>query len=187
MEISGIYDSGPISPVAKVKENLAIWVVNSWTRYSVEFVEPIPRSGPYTVDLVIAGNNNVPVAAGGTINASVLTLLQMNDDELLQIRWEPIDDVEGRLWQLGRLARFNSKGGQAAVSLLTKQYDPFLASTQFFILGRDKDPQIGCFNPLGVAQPTARFIFFGYRYTLKENKSVPVHASPVTYIPATGM
>jgi len=181
-EVANIYDNGPISPVARIKENVSVWSEEKWLNYNIDYIEPIPRSRPYTVDLVALSGATV-IAANAAIAASVMAVLQMSQNEMLHIRWEPLDDVEGGLWQLGGAARFNPRGGQARVSLFTAIMDPYLATTTFWILGGtpSKDAQIGAWNPNPVALPMARFAFFGFRYILTPLASPPANT---TYLPA---
>lgn len=184
MEVAGIYDNGPISPVAKINENLAIFFDKAYRFYRIEFIEGIPESSPFVIDLVAIANQ-VNIAAGQNIQKQAIQVLLMNENELLHLRWEPLDDIEGQLWQLPSQSRYSPKGGQATVSPFTRDHDPYLATTTFFILGQNKDPQIGAFNPEAIAQPTARFAFWGYRYILSPlavGGSVPM----ATYLPIAG-
>lgn len=190
--ISGLYDSGPIQPVVKIKENVSIYSKAQWQHFLVDYIEPLPRSSPFTVDLVALANPTGGVlAASSQITKQLLAVLQLDDGEFLQVRWEPIDDVELALWETAPTGRFVTRGGQARVTLATKVRDPNLSTTQFFILGKDRDPQIQCFNPLPVSQAMARVNFFGFRYIL-EPLSAAVCADinngrrATTYLPAEG-
>lgn len=185
MIVANLYDNGPISPIAQIKENLAIWTDGKYKGFNIDFIEPVPRSGPYTIDLLIVAQvTNVP--ANLFVNQAVLPALQVNENELLHARWFPLDDVEGQLFELAQMPRFNPRGGQARVTLLTEVYDPYLATTTFWVLGGpgNKDAQIGCYNPQAVAQTQARFCFFGNRYHLKAIEGeIPSNAR---YLPAQG-
>ena len=190
MEVANIYDSGPISPIAKVGENIAVWRDNAYVPYKIQWYEGIPQSSPFVVDMVaISGATNIP--AGGQTQKSITVTLQMYPDELLHLRWEPIDDVEGLLWELNNQARYATKGAQGRTSPFTWRRDPWLSTTTFWILGQNRDPSIGAFNPWAIAQPTARFAFWGYRYILTESSTADkaLFASGklnVTYLPAQG-
>lgn len=181
-----IYYDGPISPVVKQQENISVFSENKYLHYKVRFIEPIPLSRPFVADLVALSGATV-IPANGQIQQAVLAVIQVNQDELIHLRWEPLDDVEGALWQLGGHARFGPRGGQARVSLFTQLRDPYLASTTFFVLGgvTAKDAQIGAFNPNPVALPMARFAFWGYRYGGLERLDVQPPAT--TYLPAQAM
>jgi hypothetical protein len=169
--ISGIYDSNPIQPVAKIRENLSIWTTGKWRHYRIENIEPMPRSRPSIVDLVaLSAAPTGTILANGTIAANVLNIFQLDENnesvEMLGLRWEAIDDVEGVLWEQQSVGRFVSRSIAARVDLLTGVRDPYLATTSFFVLGRDRTPYLSVFNPRPVAQPTARFAFWGHRYAL---------------------
>jgi len=184
MEVANIYDNGPIAPIAKIRDNLRIWTEKQWLFYKIINMEPIPRSSPFMVDFVAT---TVPaatvVAAGGTIQMQLVAALLMNDLELLHLRWEPIDDMEGLLWELGGQGRFMPRGGHARVSLYTSISDPYLATTTFFIVGANKDAMIEVRNPDPVARPNARFVFWGYRYSLEKLTTEP---AVYTDLPAQG-
>lgn len=184
MEVANIYDNGPISPIAKIKENLSVWSENRWMNYRIAFIEPIPRCTTFTIDMVAAAGA-LTIAANGTIAKRLVNFLLMNKDELLHLRWEPVDDVEGELWELAEMARFNPRGGHARVSRLTSVRDPYLATSTFWILGPNKDIQIAVFNLNPIALPLARVAFWGYRYMLVPLPDGQLPTS--TYLPAQGM
>lgn len=180
--LSGIYDSAPIQPVAKIKENLSIWSRGKWAHFKIEYIEPIPRSSPTVVEMVTASGATT-IGIYGTIAKQVVTILQLNELEFLHLRWEPLDDMEGVLWHLASMAKFATRSVHARVTPFTALSDPNLATTTFFILGKDRDMNLEVRNPNPVALPQARFVFFGYRYMLE-----PLEAAPAvtTYIPAEG-
>ena len=172
-EISGIYDNGPIAPVAKIDEKLTIWTENSWQPFNIDYIEGIPRSRPMVIDLVTL-NNAANIPALGTLNAQFVLAIQPAGGntnkangkvELLHLRWEPIGMVEGMLFELTP-ARYNPRGAQATVTPFTALRDPYLATTTFFVLGPNKDARIGAYNPLAAVQPAALFVFWGFRYVL---------------------
>lgn len=179
--LSGIYDSAPIQPVAKIKENLAVWSRNAWHHYNVNLIEPIPRSSPTMVDMVPAG---ATLPANGSIAKRIVAFLQVGELELLHSRWEPLDDVEGVLWELPTTARFSTAFVHARVTPFTALRDPNLATTTFFVLGgKERNMNLEVRNPNGVALPQARFVFFGFRYILTVLEKEP----PVTtWLPAEG-
>jgi len=188
--LSGIYDSGVIAPVAKIKENLSIWTVGHWQHYRIEFIEPMPRNSQSVTDLVIVSGATT-IAANGQVAAQLVTFLQLNELEFLHLRWEPLDDVEGVLWEQSSVGRFVTRSLHSRVSLFTYIRDPYLATTTFFILGRDRDANIEAQNPNPVALPQARFVFFGYRYTLSPLEKdvidgIAIGRVPSTWLPAEG-
>ena len=183
MQVANIYDNGPISPVARIKDNLAIWTSGKWEPYQIQFIEPIPRSSPLRVDFVDL-SGAVTVAANGTIARQLAQVLRLSRDEFLHLRWYPIDDMEGILWEQSSQGRYSARSVQARVNLWTEEWDPWLATTTFFILGMNRDANFEIRNPMGIAWPQARFVFFGYRYVLDELDKMPAQA---TYLPAEGM
>ena len=97
-EVGNLYDSGPISPVAKIKENLSIWTSGQWSHYRIDYIEGLPRSSPMLVEMVTASANTT-IAANGTIGQLLVNALQLTAKEFMHLRWEPIDDMEGVLWE----------------------------------------------------------------------------------------
>ena len=199
-EDSGIYSPGPIKPVVKIKENLSLWTLGKWEHYRAEYIEPMPRSTPMTVEMVVASGVTT-LAANGTIAKRVVAALQLNEGEFFHLRWEPIDNVEGVLWEQAGTGRFHGRSAMARVDRDTKAYDPYLATTTFWILGNDRDMNLEVRNPMGYATPVARFAFWGYRYILsplqisaqdKEGanrgdlETVRRAIGPTTWLPAEG-
>ena len=165
-ELSGIYDAGPITPVCRIKENLAIWTTNIWDYYKVDFIEGIPRSSQTVVEMITAsGRTNL--AANAPIPKIGLAPLLLNEGEFLHLRFEPLDDVEGILWEQPSQGRLATRAIQARVSLYSWQMDPDSAATTFFILGRDRLMNLEVRNPNAVMIFVARFVFWGYRYLVE--------------------
>lgn len=167
MEVANIYDNGPISLIARIKDNLSIYTAKKWAHYQIVFAEPWPRSSPLRVDMVaLAGATTI--AANGVIAKRIVPILQVTDGEMLQIRFEPLDDVEAVIWQQPGTGKFNSRNAQARVDMRTCIRDPYLATTTIFILGFQREVNLEVQNPNPVALNQARFQFFGFRYVLEE-------------------
>lgn len=164
--LSGIYDSDWIQPVARIKENLSVWTFGKWAHFIVEYCEPIPPGPASTVDMIVQAGVTT-LAAGGTIAKRVVTILQLSENEMLHLRWEPLDNIEGVLWEQSGTAKFNSNNIQSRVNRLTRDWDPHLVSTTFWIMGYNRDMNLEVRNPMQYAIPTARFLFWGYRMVLK--------------------
>lgn len=190
MEVANIYDNGPISPIAKIRENLSIFTLAQWSHYRIRNMEPLPRSSPMIAEMVtISGATTI--GASGTIAKSLIAILQPADLELLHLRWEPIDDMEGVLWEQTGTGKFVTRSVHARVSRWTALRDPFLATTTFWILGRERDMNLEVRNPNPVALPLARFIFFGYRCQLEKldaQTAAGIEAGKIasTWLPAEG-
>ena len=179
MEVANIYDNGPISPVCKIKENMAIWTTNQWDYFKVDYIEGLPRSSQSVVEMITV-SGVTQLAANGTIAKIQLAPLLLNEGEFLHLRWEPIDDVEGVLWEQPSQGRFATRAIHARVNLYTWQMDPELATTTFFLLGRDRLMNLEVRNPNPVIIFVARFVFWGYRYLVEHidvNKIYPELAS----------
>jgi len=167
MEVANIYDNGPLSLIARIKDNLSIYTAKKWAHYQVEFAEPWPRSRPLRVDLVaLSGGTTIP--ANGAIGKLLVPLLQVTDDEMLCVRFEPLDDIEGVVWEQAGTGRFNSRNNHARVDLSTCLRDPYLASSTIFVLGHRRDMNLEAQNPNAVALDQARFQFWGFRYVIEE-------------------
>jgi len=180
--LSGIYDSNPIQPVVKIKENISIYTGGKYSNYSVEFIEPMPRSSPMVVEMV-AATGNTSIAANGQIAKAVVNILQLAENEFLQLRWYPLDNVEGVLWEQSAVGRFVTRSVQSRVNILTPARDPYLSTTTFFVLGMNRDINLEVQNPQPIIVPVARFVFFGFRYVLQPLDNKP---AITTYIPAEG-
>lgn len=167
-EVGNLYDNGPISPICQIDEKLTIWTENSWQHFNADYIEGTPRSRPMAIDIV-ALNNAPNIGANAALNAQFVLAIQPSGDvkhkELLHLRWEPLDDVEGLLFELAP-ARYSPRGAQATVTMFSALRDPYLGATTFFVLGPNKDARIGAYNPNPVALPRALFVFWGYRYIL---------------------
>lgn len=165
------YDShqpGPIAPVVQMKQNISVYSGQRWNHFNVNYLEGQPLGSQNVIDMCnVAGVTGI--AANGTIAKRVITQLRVNTNELLQLRWRPLEALEGILWEQPNKARFESRALLSRVDWRTGDHDPYYAATTFFIVGitqGDRDMNLEVRNPLGVAFPMARFEFWGYRYTL---------------------
>lgn len=203
--LSGIYDSNAIQPIIKIGENLSLWTAGQWYHYVVPYIEPMPPGPATTVDLVaIAGATNL--APGGTVAKQVVAALQVMGYEFLHLRFEPIDNVEGVLWEQAGQARFNTLRVHCRVDINSRLRDPNMSLTTFGITGVNRDVNLEARNPLSYRIPSARFIFWGNRYIVKEHpgeakakmdgalgklragglEAVKQYIGPTTWFPAEG-
>ncbi|MFA5401213.1 MAG: hypothetical protein WC359_12270 [Dehalococcoidia bacterium] len=194
-EIANLYDPGPISPVAQIKENLSVWTLQRWSHFRIDKIEPLPRSAPMVVEAITAAGGTTLAATTalvvGTIQKFPVTFLQPQADELLHLRWEPLDDVEGILWEPSGTGRFTTMSVQARVTRFSRAVDPFGATSTFFIIGRDRDMNLEVRNPNPVVVASARFAFWGYRYTLVKldaatSDAIEAGKTASTWLPAEG-
>jgi hypothetical protein len=189
-EVGNIYDNGPISPIAKIKENLSIWTNQQWSHYRIDFIEGMPRSSPMMVEMVTA-TGNTSIAANGTIAKALVAILSLAELDFVHLRWEPLDDMEGVLWEQASKGRYVTRGTQARVTRFSSVQDPWLATTTFCILGMNRDMQLEVRNPNPVIMPQARFVFWGYRYVLSaltkdEGAEIQAGRRATTWVPAEG-
>lgn len=181
--VDNLYSSGPMAPICQIEEHLAMWTEQRWAGFKVDWIEPIPRSSAFIANLIQPPA--VILAAGGAVAGRLVPIIQASANELCHLRWFVIDDIEAQLWELANMARFAPRGGQSGVNLFTEAYDPWLATTTFWVLGGpgDKDARVGCVNISGAAIPQARVGFFGYRYLLTPEPKLHPNAR---YLPAQG-
>jgi len=189
--LSGIYDSQPIQPIAKIKENLSIWTNGKYSHARIKYLEPLPRSSPMVIEMVTA-SGAATIAANGTIGKQIVAILQLADNEFFHLRWEPLDDMEGVLWEQASQGRFAARAVHARVNSFTAFRDPYLSTTTFFILGRNRDMNLEVRNPNPVALPQARFVFWGFRYLLEalssaEASEIAAGRRATTWVPAEGL
>lgn len=171
-ELSGIYDSYYIQPIAKVNESVGCLVGQLYEFYNIIYSEGLSPGPAMVLDIC-----NIPpigvLPANGTIAKKVVPALQLNANELLQVRWEPIDIVEGLIWELSGQQKNATGQLHSRVDKGCRSRDPALALATFFILGYGQarlDFSLECRNPLAYAQPTARFQFWGHRFKVNPLK-----------------
>lgn len=164
-QISGIYDAYAVQPDCKIGENVAIFSLNSYEYHKVNYIEGIPAGPASTIDMV-AQLGLTQIAANGALNKSIVPLLQMYDNEFMKVRFEPLDNIEVRIWELSGQAKNMARQLQSRTDRNSRWYDPFAALGTFWVLGFNRDMNLEALNPLGYAQPTARVIFWGWRYLL---------------------
>lgn len=165
-QLSGIYDSAWIQPIAKIRENLSILTLGKWMHYWIDYEEPIPPGPAMTVEMVTF-SGAAGLAAGGTITKRIVTILQLNDSEFMHLRWEPLDNVEGVLWEQAGQARFQIRNVHSRVDRNTRFWDPHLVTTTFWVMGLQRDMNLEVRNPMAYNTPVARFLFWGWRYLIR--------------------
>jgi len=166
MEVANIYDNGPLSLIARIKDNLSIYTAKAWAHYQIVYAEPWPRSSPLRVDMV-ALTGNTTIAANGLLAKVLIPILQVTDGDMLCVRFEPLDDVEGVVWEQSGTGKLNSRNTHARVDMATCLRDPYLTASTFFIMGYQRDMNLEVRNPNPVALNQARFQFRGFRYVLE--------------------
>lgn len=188
-ELTRIYAPGPMQPVVDIHENLAILTQGQWRAAEVVFIEGMPFGEPLKVDFGAVGT-------GARLAKAVATILQLDEFNLWHVRVQPIDYVNVQLWELGGQSRYWQKNVTAEITPTTAGRDPWLASSTFFIYGKDRDANFQVYNPTGYALTSSVVAFWGYRYLVRELQNTdgsllsPEKAPPgmrFTWIPAEGM
>ena len=152
--------------IVSEKQNIAVWSQGRWMYYNVDYIEPLPASGQTIVDfLALSGGSSL--AAGAQIALQDVTTFQVDEHQLLQLRFQPIDDIELTLWETRSQGKFATRGVHCRVSLMTRGLDPHFASSEFNVLGRDRDPFISVDNVSAYALEQARALFYGRKYILQ--------------------
>lgn len=146
-------------PYAQVKQNLAVWSQTRWHYYNIDYIETLPASSQTSVNIGAPGAN-------ATIAQLQITAFDVDEHQLIQLRFMPIDDVELILWLTRGQGKFNTRGVQTRVTKMTRGIDPYYASSEFNILGRDRDAFIEVRNLGDYALAQARVLFWGRKYIL---------------------
>ena len=163
----GIYAPGPIKPVVDINENLAIWSEKRWKYGRAVFIEGMPYSSPMIVDVVAQAGATV-LAAGANTTKQLAPIIQINQGEMLHLRFKPLENVEGQLFETAADGRWTSRAVTARITKESGIHDPYWAASTFWIYGFNRDINIQVFNRMGYAVPQARFAFWGYRYVVEE-------------------
>lgn len=162
------YQPGPIAPPVQMKKNISVYTGGKWLHWNVDYIEGHPLGSQTIFDMVqISGATSI--AANGALAKRVITQLRTNNNEMLHLRWRPLECLEGALWEQPGKARYESRALLSRVDFTSEKHDPYLAATTFFIVGvanADRDMNLEVRNPMGWAYPQARFEFWGYRYTM---------------------
>ena len=163
-------------PVARYGQNLAILSQGQIGYWRVRFMEGMPPGPASVIDF---GS----ITGGSASTKAAQSVLQVDDNYLLHLRMKCIDDVSVRLYELGGTGRFWAKNWQARASKLTPAYDPTMRSTEFFIMGFNRDAQFEVVNPWDTTQARSRVMFWGWKYILEYLDRQPDH---FTWLPADG-
>lgn len=165
-EDSGIYSPGPIKPVAEINETLGIFTKKEWVFVRVKSIEGMPYGTPMVIDFVARAGATV-LAAGATTAKLLAPLLQINEGELLHLRFKPLDNVEGQLFEVAADGRWTTRSVTARITQESGLHDPYWAASTFWIYGFNRDPNFQVVNNTGYGIPQARFVFWGWRYTVE--------------------
>lgn len=143
-------------PAMQENDVLVVWVQSAYVPMRVTFVEGLPPSTPLRQNLGA-------INTGATIQATLITGVQIDDNQLLQLRFRPLDDVNLLLWHQRGQANFWVRNAAAQVSLHTGLYDPTWRSSTFWVYGKDKDPYIEARNTTDYNLGQCRVQMWGWR------------------------
>lgn len=144
---------GAVEPVAIQNQNIAVHYLGTIEWRRVIFYESIP---PFQF-------LNIGAIAAQTISARTqATNLRMPDDELLQLRWWPIDPVQVRVFLPTGVAKHSLLNAQSVVSDTIVTEDPDLHLTELFCW-EDNNPAFEAVNFSDFALAACRLKGMGYR------------------------
>jgi len=175
------YRGGPIEQVVMPGENVGIWVNKVYEFYKVDYVEPITRSDPVTI--------NLGALAAGVVSAvTQITLLQMPDLEFAQLRMEVLDDVSCIVYQGRADQRHKLQNVVSTVTRYSPLFDPCGHQSEFYEF-EDNYIFLQATNQTSYALTQARVAFWGFRYVLEYQSQYSYKGKTLpeiwTRIPAT--
>jgi hypothetical protein len=169
-EIASIYDAWHFQPVVQNKENLALYIGTKWQYYICEYQNPIIPGDQTVVDLIPTATPAITQIAGlGAVAAQLVTIMQMDPDDFIQARFEPLDYVAGQVWEAGGQQLQKAKNIHSDITPMTRQWDPYLASSTFFVYGINHDMRLGVRNIMANPIYRARFQFWGCRMIISKH------------------
>ena len=145
---------GMFDPVALQDQYVALHYMSQVYYRKVDFLEGLP---PFE------GINLGALAANTVSPRTLLTNLDMPDDEFGLFRWYPLDRVQARFFLPQAVAKNQLKNIQVPIDYKTLERDPNLVSTEFAVW-EDNRPAIEAINATGYGLLAVRFIFLGYRF-----------------------
>lgn len=143
-------------PAFQEQDIVVVWSASQYTPVQVIFVEPLPLGIPLRQDLGA-------IATGATISATLPTVTQLGQQQLLQLRLKPLDDVDLHLYLQRGQAKFWIRNSHCTINLFTGIADPSWRSTTFFVQSQDRDPYVEAFNYTSYNLTTCRIQFWGWR------------------------
>ena len=149
-------------PFADIGEVVAILTTEgSWIYRVITYAEPLPPSEEGMIKDFGAISN------GETLENQELPLIKMRGNELGQFRFEVLDPIKVKVAQPQGITRFMTKNTVAWVTQLTKERDPSMRLTEFFVYGGDA-PTFTVMNDSGSDLTKSRVQFYGWRFILRD-------------------
>lgn len=152
-EMPSVYNRFPCFEEGDVA---VVWTQADYRIVRMTYVEPLPASLPFRQDLGA-------VNAGATIQKTLITGIQLQENQLLQCRIKPLDDIDLLLWLQQGQAKFWIRNSQGRISLLTQLVDPAWVSSTFFVMSKDKDLFVEVRNLTDYNLNQARVQLWGWR------------------------
>ncbi|MGQ9545914.1 MAG: hypothetical protein ACUVTR_01945 [Dehalococcoidia bacterium] len=145
---------GMFDPVALQNQNVCIHYVQNVFWRKVDFLEAIP---PFQCI------NLGPLAATSVSARTLVTNLEMPDNEFGLFRWYPIDDAQIRLFHPAGLAKWQLRNLQVSIDMNIVNRDPNLVSTEIAVWENNR-PAMEAINGHAFALGAVRIIALGYRF-----------------------
>lgn len=149
--------SGPIQLIAKPGWYVGLFMSGQWKYMQVQGYETVPESRNVSRNF---GN----IVAGGQSALTLVTELQVPSSEFIQMRVKPIDDVEAEIYVPSAIRKWSLDQVAGRVDWWTQISDPYYASTEFYVMGSDRDANMVVYNRTDYALNPTRFHFWGFRY-----------------------
>lgn len=164
--MGGYLEAGPMSPWARMRENILIKQMQKYVLYEVSMMEAIPASNPILVNF-----GAIP-ANGSVVSQSLQTPLEMDGFELGQWRACILDDITVQVYQLQNTNRYIVKNARSRWTKFQQLIDPHCSYTELAVF-QDQYPYVDVFNPGDYAYVGARIAFWGIRYRLIQKGVFP--------------
>lgn len=145
---------GMLDPVALQNQNVCIHYVQNEYYRKVDFLEGLP---PLQVLNIGA------LAATSVSPRTMVTNLEMPDNEFGLFRWWPIDDAQIRLFHPAGLAKWQLRNLQVTIDMQILVRDPNLVSTEIAVWENNR-PAMEAINGHAFQLGAVRIIAIGYRF-----------------------
>lgn len=168
-------------PIVKPLEKFGVWTRDGkWKYYTAEFIEPIPPSEDLVVDF---GS----ISAKGTLEKQKVEEVEMDLDEVAQLRVYPLDNITVLVKQPVRIIRYKLKKRAARVTPMAPitPYNAGLDQTEIFV-HEDTWPIVDIENPTEYDNNTSKVMFFGWRI-IGEDAEKPEKPYTVIHFPSRGV
>jgi hypothetical protein len=159
---------GMFDPLALQNQDVCIHYVQTEYYRKVDFIEAIP---PFQC-------LNIGAVAAATVSARTLvTNLEMPDNEFGLFRWYPIDDAQIRLFHPFGLAKWQLRNLQAPIDMNIVNRDPNLVSTEIAVW-ENNEPAMEAINGHALALNAVRIVAIGYRFHTVNLEGTGKYADP---------